>query len=281
MAIVVLHTGQTGVERGVDRAAREAGFKVEGFSTRDARDEIGPIPGEIAGDLQRADRQGARVPLGPTLALANALVVVLPPSTTLAQNTGAAALVREARKLGVTVYVADPSSDFEKLCIALRALEHALGTLRVMVWGPRGTRWAGGEGAGWRFITTLAMSARKHRVLVVDDEEHAAQMTCTLLRAIGHEAEAAVTGEDALARASLFNPSIVLVDIRLPGIDGYEVFRQLAKRPLYSAAVTAWPDEEAALAAGFDRHVLKPTGEDVLRELVANADRRWAQSAAS
>lgn len=278
MSIVLLHTGQTGVERGADRAAREAGFAVGGVSTRDARDEIGPIPLQIAADLSRAERQGARVPLGPTLAQANALVVVLPPKTSVAENTGAAALVRDARKLGLPIYFADPSGDFDRLAVALRALERIHGTLRLMIWGPRGTRWSGGEGAGWRFVTTLAMAVYKHRVLVVDDDTPAADLTCALLRAIGHDAEPAHTGSDALARAALFDPSVVLLDIRLPDIDGYEVLKQLPKRPLFSAAVTAWPDEAAALAAGFDRHVMKPTGEVALREVLAAADDRWARS---
>jgi len=116
----------------------------------------------------------------------------------------------------------------------------------------------------------------KVRVLIVDDYPDSAETSAMLLELFGHECRTAVTGQDALAQAASFDPDIVILDIGLPDISGYEVARalraQARDRPLYLAAVTGWgqpEDRVRALAAGFDLHVLKPTDgakiQDILR----------------
>jgi CheY-like chemotaxis protein len=104
------------------------------------------------------------------------------------------------------------------------------------------------------------------RVLVVDDYPDSAETASMLLALYGHECRTAVTGRGALDEAAAFDPDIVILDIGLPDISGYEVARALraraAGRPLYLAAVTGWgqpEDRVQALAAGFDQHILKPT----------------------
>jgi DNA-binding response OmpR family regulator len=104
------------------------------------------------------------------------------------------------------------------------------------------------------------------RVLIVDDYPDSAEISAMLLELFGHECRTATTGKDALAQAATFDPDIVILDIGLPDISGYDVARTLrAKardRPLYIAAVTGWgqpEDRVRALAAGFDLHMLKPT----------------------
>jgi CheY-like chemotaxis protein len=113
------------------------------------------------------------------------------------------------------------------------------------------------------------------RVLVVEDFPDAAEVMCELIRLLGHDAEFVVTGEEAMAAADTFDPDIVLVDLTLPGIDGYEVARRLRarspRRDLVLVALTGWarPEDVArALAAGFDQHQIKPPSLDTFRRLL-------------
>jgi CheY-like chemotaxis protein len=102
------------------------------------------------------------------------------------------------------------------------------------------------------------------RVLVVDDNVDAAAMLDMLLRSLGHETRIAHEGATALRIAEEFHPDIVLLDIGMPGIDGYEVARRLRtlkSRPMRIVAVTGWgqeADRERSREAGFDLHLVKP-----------------------
>lgn len=115
------------------------------------------------------------------------------------------------------------------------------------------------------------------RVLVVDDYPDAADIACMLLTMHGHECRSVTTGQGALDEAARFDPDIVILDIGLPDISGYDVARELrrrAGRAIYIAAVTGWgqpADRLRAFAAGFDQHVLKPTDAVKLRSIVAAA----------
>jgi DNA-binding response OmpR family regulator len=113
------------------------------------------------------------------------------------------------------------------------------------------------------------------RVLVVDDYPDAADIACLLLEMFGHECRMALTGRDALDEAGRFDPHIVILDIGLPDISGYEVARTLrtraAGRPLHIAAVTGWgqpTDRVRAFAAGADQHILKPTDAAKLKTIL-------------
>jgi len=129
-----------------------------------------------------------------------------------------------------------------------------------------------------RFVAT-----RKLRVLVVDDYPDSAESASMLLAFYGHECRTAVTGRDALEQAAAFDPDIVILDIGLPDISGYEIARTLraraAGRPLYIAAVTGWgqaQDRMRAFAAGFDQHVIKPTDAHKIQHILRLASERTA-----
>ena len=112
------------------------------------------------------------------------------------------------------------------------------------------------------------------RVLVVEDLQHAREALGELLTLAGYEVALAPDGEEGLRSALEDPPDIALVDIGLPGLDGYEVARRIRKAPLdgtYLVAMTGYgqdEDRDRALAAGFDRHLVKPVDPDALMELL-------------
>ncbi len=117
--------------------------------------------------------------------------------------------------------------------------------------------------------------ARSIRVLVVDDNRDAADSCTTLLELSGHRVKTAYNGTRALQVGESFRPEVVLLDIGLPDINGYEVARRIrasawgANLPL--VAVTGWgkdEDRERALAAGFNHHLTKPVAPDAVESIV-------------
>ncbi len=127
----------------------------------------------------------------------------------------------------------------------------------------------------------MSSEKRKPRVLVVDDQADCAEVVSVLLTIMGYECQSALSGTDALARAETFEPDVVLLDLQLPDVSGYEVARELrrraGKRPLHIAAVSgsSTPDIRARThAAGFDQHLSKPTDAAKLRHVLYIADLR-------
>jgi CheY-like chemotaxis protein len=124
------------------------------------------------------------------------------------------------------------------------------------------------------------MSApRQHRILVVDDNPDSAEMLRLALEHFGHVVEVAFDGPTALDRAATFGPSIVLLDIGLPGMDGYEVARRLkasaATRPVRLLALTGYGqegDRERTRQAGFTHHLVKPVDLDYLQQIIEGDD---------
>jgi PAS domain S-box-containing protein len=119
------------------------------------------------------------------------------------------------------------------------------------------------------------------RILVVDDNVDAAGTLDMLLRSLGHETRVAYEGAGALKIAADFMPDIVLLDIGMPGLDGYEVARRLRAlqrdKPFRIIAVTGWgqqSDREKSQAAGFDVHLVKPVDPKDLIQLIAERDGR-------
>lgn len=116
------------------------------------------------------------------------------------------------------------------------------------------------------------------RVLVVDDNRDAADTLALVLDAMGCVVDAEYTGEQALRRLEHFHPALVLLDLGLPGLSGYEVCRRIrvspeGARPLV-VAITGWGHDEtrrATRSAGFDRHLVKPVPIDVLERVVRDA----------
>ena len=114
------------------------------------------------------------------------------------------------------------------------------------------------------------------RVLVVDDNVDAAESMSALHEIWGHEAHACHAGPPALMGVERLRPDTVLLDIGLPGMDGYEVARRLravADSPVrLLAALTGYgqeQDRERSAAAGFDIHLTKPVDPARLRALLA------------
>ena len=120
-------------------------------------------------------------------------------------------------------------------------------------------------------ITTM------RRILVVDDNEDSAEMMSMLLGAWGQETRVAFDGHQALDMARAFKPEIVLLDLGMPRMDGYETARQLRSEPWAAntvlVAVTGWGHEsdlERTREAGFQHHLVKPVSPTVLRTLIVN-----------
>jgi signal transduction histidine kinase/ActR/RegA family two-component response regulator len=114
------------------------------------------------------------------------------------------------------------------------------------------------------------------RVLLVDDNTDASFTLATLLRLEGHEVSVACEGAEALRRASEFKPHVILLDIGLPGMDGYEIARRFRADPSTSSsviiAVTGYSHDEAraqSKEAGFDQHLVKPVNPSALLRSIA------------
>jgi two-component system CheB/CheR fusion protein len=116
------------------------------------------------------------------------------------------------------------------------------------------------------------------RVLIVDDNADIAESTSTLLSLSGYEVQTASSGEQALEVAASFHPNAVLLDIGMPGLDGYQVCRKLRRQRglerVKLIAVTGYgasQDRERAENAGFDYYLLKPFDSNALVELLKEA----------
>jgi signal transduction histidine kinase len=114
------------------------------------------------------------------------------------------------------------------------------------------------------------------KVLVVDDNADAVEMLSLMIEIAGHRAFRAHNGPEALERADAVRPDLVLLDIGLPGMDGYAVARELRRRlggaSAVLAAVTGWgadQDKQRARDAGFDLHLTKPVDPDTIQRLLA------------
>jgi PAS domain S-box-containing protein len=161
-----------------------------------------------------------------------------------------------------------------------------------------------GAGRGAEFIVTLPVipdpdttsitpgegaepeaAASSLRILVVDDNHDSADTLSMLLDALGHETCTAYEGQAALSAADSFSPEVVLLDIGLPGISGYEICRLLRQRPggeaLVIFAQTGWGQEEdrrRTQEAGFDYHLVKPVDPADLISRLLEVDRKKRRS---
>ncbi len=117
----------------------------------------------------------------------------------------------------------------------------------------------------------------QHRILVVDDNEDSAIVLGKVLKRLyGQEVEVAHDGPSALKVAQSFRPDVILLDIGLPGMDGYEVARRLRAMPGFEAvtllALTGWGQDEDRIKsrdAGFDQHLVKPVDPESILVLLA------------
>lgn len=121
------------------------------------------------------------------------------------------------------------------------------------------------------------------RVLVVDDDPLVAESMLVFLELEGHQVRSAESGETALRLLPAFAPQVVLLDIGLPGQDGYEVARAIRRMPggdaLELIAVSGYGHEEAMLRsrqAGFDEHLVKPVDPERIRRMLSEIATRCA-----
>jgi PAS domain S-box-containing protein len=115
------------------------------------------------------------------------------------------------------------------------------------------------------------------RVLIADDNHDAGISLSMLLQSMGHDTRVVHDGIEALEEAEHFRPDIVLLDIGMPRLDGYQTARRIAARPWAAGtrivAVTGWgqeADRQRAKAAGFHRHLVKPVDVVALQEVMAD-----------
>ena len=146
-----------------------------------------------------------------------------------------------------------------------------------------------GPGRGSEFVVTLPVVARPPlqpeessdpardaggrglRVLVVDDNRDSADSMSSLLRTFGNEVAVANSGAEALEQLAEYVPEVVLLDIGMPGMNGYEVARRIRADPrvkkVLLIAITGWgqvSDRMLSREAGFDQHMVKPVNIDTL-----------------
>jgi CheY-like chemotaxis protein len=114
------------------------------------------------------------------------------------------------------------------------------------------------------------------RVLVVDDNVDAAESLAHLLSVLQHDVRTAHDGPTGLQAALDHNPDVVLLDIGLPGMNGYEVAKRLRQQPVFSGvvliAMTGYgqeSDRESSRAAGFDHHLVKPADFGKVQQILA------------
>ena len=124
-------------------------------------------------------------------------------------------------------------------------------------------------------VTGGAGSCRRLRVLVVDDNVDAAQSLAAVLGAAGHTVRTAHNGPAAVGAAVGLRPDAVVLDIGLPGMDGYDVAKALKQGPSAGAVLIALTgygqdeDRRRSKEAGIDHHLVKPVDPAELMELLA------------
>jgi CheY-like chemotaxis protein len=116
------------------------------------------------------------------------------------------------------------------------------------------------------------------RVLVVDDNPDSADTLALLVQLLGAEVHIARSGPAALAELDAFHPGDVLLDIGMPGMDGYEVAQRIRAQPRFNTvrliALTGWGQEEdrrRAHDSGFDHYLVKPVDLEALQVLLLRA----------
>ena len=115
------------------------------------------------------------------------------------------------------------------------------------------------------------------RILVAADNVDSADCLARLLKIAGHELRVAYDGPTALALATTLQPKVVLLDIGIPGLSGYEVAQRIRQnsetKNATLVAITGWrqpEDQERSREAGFDYHLLKPVNPESLQQLLAS-----------
>jgi CheY-like chemotaxis protein len=120
-----------------------------------------------------------------------------------------------------------------------------------------------------------SLPTSKRRILVVDDNKVSAKSLGMLLRMVGHEVNIANDGLEAVEAAAMFHPEVVVLDIGMPKLNGYEAARRIRAQQggesIVLIALTGWGQEEdhrRSQAAGFNHHLTKPVELDAFQTLL-------------
>ena len=119
-------------------------------------------------------------------------------------------------------------------------------------------------------------AARRFKILVVDDNHDSALSLAMMLSIMGHDTRTAHDGESAVATAETFLPDVILLDIGLPKLNGYEVAQRIRETSwgtsMYLIAVTGWgqdEDRQRSSEVGLNQHMVKPVEPAALEKLLA------------
>ena len=119
----------------------------------------------------------------------------------------------------------------------------------------------------------------ERRVLVVDDNRAAADSLSTVIDQLGHEVQTAYDGDEAVAMAAAFRPDVMMMDLSMPNMDGFEAARRIRLEPwskdLVLVAVTGWGQDQhksRVMEAGFDHHLVKPIGAADIQRILAKSE---------
>lgn len=119
--------------------------------------------------------------------------------------------------------------------------------------------------------------SRRFKILIVDDNKDAGASLSTLLSLHGHDVRIAYSGPDSLQMATIQAPEVVILDIGLPGMDGFQVAREMRQQPglanSYLIAVTGYGSEDdrrQSQEAGFNAHLVKPADFNLLQQILAS-----------
>ncbi len=156
--LVIIHSGQTGVERGAHRAALALGVGIAGFMPLDKRDELGPVPPDVADQLTPCFDRGPRPAVRANVALASGAIVVVPDAQTADKFTAIGAVIQAVRAAGIPYLACDPLTNLEDITRWVHQLPETSGSTRVLVTGPRGTRWPQGETLARRIVGAMTIS---------------------------------------------------------------------------------------------------------------------------
>ena len=124
---------------------------------------------------------------------------------------------------------------------------------------------------------TIKTAPKSFRILVVDDNHDSALSQAMMLSIMGHETRTAHDGESAVAEAESFLPEVVLLDIGLPKLNGYEVAQRIREKSwgasMFLIAVTGWGQEEdrqRSTEVGLNVHMVKPVEPAALEKILAD-----------
>lgn len=116
---------------------------------------------------------------------------------------------------------------------------------------------------------------RPLRIIVIEDNKDFAEILCSIIELMGHEAEAATSGLEGIVKAKARHSDVIFCDIGLPGMNGYEIARSIRSdndlNGVYMIALSGYSglkDIELAIESGFNKHVAKPVDINTIERII-------------